>query len=170
MASEHTLPQLLNSTPSKERLHGKENLKRIVKRPIPEDFNPDEISWVRPRIGITDWEGACEAIALNHYVITVAPEIKINSDKVMGLRPFDPNFLDVLDDIADKIEEVLENTERSVVLHCAMGMERAPLAAVWYLHNKEGMTITKAYKEVFDARAIACDRQMLLQKGQWTFD
>ena len=154
MASEHTLPQLLNSTPSKERLHGKENLKRIVKRPIPEDFNPDEISWVRPRVGITDWEGACEAIALNHYVITVAPEIKINSDKVMGLRPFAPNFLDVLDDIADKIEEVLENTERPVVLHCAMGMERAPLSIVWYLYKYENMPLGTAHDKVVAARPI----------------
>lgn len=91
-----TLPQLKNSKSSKLRLHGQNGqpgLSRMVGRPIPENFDPDEISWVRPRIGITDWEGACEAIALNHYVITVAPEIDIGSDIVIGLDPnYDNNF------------------------------------------------------------------------------
>ena len=161
-----TLPQLKNSQPSKLRLHGdrgRPGLGRMVKRPIPEDYNPDEISWVRPRIGITDWEGACEAIALNHFVITVAPEIDIGSDMVIGLEPnYDTDFIGTLNKISNKIGEILDDTDRNVVLHCAMGMERAPLATVWYLHKNEGLSIKDAYKDVINARPIVCNREIWL--------
>jgi len=161
-----TLPQLKNSQPSKLRLHGSKGqpgLTRIIGHPIPKDFNPDEISWVRPRIGITDWEGACEAIALDHYVITVAPEISIGSDIVIGLEPNELNFKRTLDKISNKIDEVLVNTDRDVVLHCAMGMERAPLAVVWYLHKNEDLSVEDAYKDVIKIRPIVCRREMWLE-------
>ena len=160
-----TLPQLKNSQSSKLRLHGSQwqpGLARMVGRPVPKDFNPDEISWVRPRIGITDWEGACEAIALDHYVITVAPEINIGSDIVIGLSPNTNKFMRTLDEVSHKINEVVVNTDKDVVLHCAMGMERAPLAAVWYLYNNEGLSIDDAYKDVIKARPIVCRREMWL--------
>jgi hypothetical protein len=160
-----TLPQLRNSQSSRLRLHGSNGqpgLSGMVDKPIPEDFNPDEISWVRPRIGITDWEGACEAIALNHYVITVAPEIGIGSDVIMGLEPYKFNFKSTLNKISNKIGEILDDTDQNVVLHCAMGMERAPLAVVWYLHKNEGLSIEDAYKDVIQARPIACNREKWL--------
>ena len=160
-----TLPQLRNSQSSKLRLHGsggQPGLSRMVGRPIPEDFNPDEISWVRPRIGITDWEGACEAIALDHYVITVAPEIGIGSDIIIGLQPYESNFKNTLSKISNKIGEILDDTDQSIVLHCAMGMERAPLAVVWYLHKNEGLSIKDAYRDVMQARPIACNREQWL--------
>ena len=160
-----TLPQLRNSVSSKQRLYGSNGhpgLNRMVGRNIPDGFDPDEISWVRPRIGITDWEGACEAIALNHYVITVAPEIDIGSDEILGLEPYGLNFNAMLNRISERINEVLDHTDRSVVLHCAMGMERAPLAVVWYLHRTEGMSVKDAYEDVIKARPIVCHREMWL--------
>jgi len=161
-----TLPQLRNSQPSKLRLHGGDGhpgLANMIGRPIPEDFNPDDISWVRPRIGITDWEGACEAIALNHYVITVAPEISIGSDIVIGLEPNNHKFMHSLNEVSEKIDEVLVNTDRDVVLHCAMGMERAPIAVVWYLHTNEDMSVEDAYQDVIRSRPIVCHREMWLK-------
>ena len=161
-----TLPQLRNSVSSKQRLHGSNGqpgLNRMVGKNMPDGFDPDEISWVRPRIGITDWEGACEAIALDHYVITVAPEISIGSDIVIGLEPNELNFKRTLDKISNKIDEVLVNTDRDVVLHCAMGMERAPLAVVWYLNKNEGLSIEDAYKDVIKIRPIVCRREMWLE-------
>ena len=160
-----TLPQLKNSQSSNLRLHGSNGqpgLSRMIGKPIPENFNPDEISWVRPRIGVTDWEGACEAIALNHYVITVAPEIGIGSDIIIGLEPYELNFKSTLNKISNKIGEILDDTDQSIVLHCAMGMERAPLAVVWYLHKNEGLSIDDAYKEVIEARPIVCRRKRWL--------
>jgi len=160
-----TLPQLRNSQSSKLRLHGSNGqpgLSRMIGRPIPKDFDPDEISWVRPRIGITDWEGACEAISLNHYVITVAPEIGIGSDVIMGLTPYANDFKSTLISISNKIGEILDDTDQNIVLHCAMGMERAPLAVVWYLHKNEGMSIKDAYEEVMEVRPIACNREQWL--------
>ena len=160
-----TLPQLRNSVPSKTRLHGTKGqpgLSRMIGSDIPADFNPDEISWVTPRLGITDWEGACEAIALNHYVITVAPEISIGADSVMGLTPYEPTFMHTLNKISDKITEILQDTDKNVVLHCAMGMERAPLAVVWHLHKTENLPIKEAYRNVTSTRPIVCNREIWL--------
>ena len=156
-----TLPQLKNTTPSKLRLHGNNwepGLSQIVGRPIPGDFNPDEISWVRPCIGITDWEGACEAIALRHYVITVAPEISIGSDIVIGLEPYDRSFMSALGKVSDTIDEIVNNTGKSVVVHCAMGMERSVLAVVWFMASKWRMQLHQALKHVQTKRPIALNR------------
>ncbi len=159
------LPQLKNSVPSKQRLHGTSSqpgLSYMVGKPIPSDFNPDEISWVRPRIGVTDWEGGFSAITSTHYVITVAPEINIGADALFGLEPYSTNFSATLNQISDRISKILTNTKKNVVLHCAMGMERAPLAAVWYIHRTEGISIKEAYQDVIATRPIVCNRETWL--------
>ena len=95
-------------------------------------------------------------------MITVAPEIDIGSDEILGLEPYGLNFNAMLNRISERINEVLDHTDRSVVLHCAMGMERAPLAVVWYLHRTEGMSVKDAYEDVIKARPIVCHREMWL--------
>lgn len=39
-----------------------------------------------------------------------------------------------------------------VLIHCGAGIERAPLAAVWYLHHWENMTVNAAYDLVCEKR------------------
>ena len=53
----------------------------------------------------------------------------------------------------------MTETDKKVVVHCAMGIERSVLSVVWYLHKYHSMTINEAYDTVGNARPIAADRQ-----------
>ena len=50
-----------------------------------------------------------------------------------------------LDLIADMIDAHLKNNNKLLV-HCAAGLERSPLAIVWYLHKHLKFTIDDAYE------------------------
>ena len=127
----------------------------------PDDFDPDEISWVTPDVAVTDREGGVEAKEQGHFVICVAGEMP---DMGHVYIPVEPHFgpdetLTTLDRIADLTHWVVTNTEKKVVVHCAMGMERSVLSVVWYLHQYEDMTLDEAYDTVGVARPIAADRR-----------
>ncbi len=127
----------------------------------PMDFDPDVISWVTLKIAVTDWEGGVEALSQGHFVICVAEELP---DCGHVCIPVDPNVgrtetMKTLDKIARLMNWVLSQTGRSVVVHCAMGMERSVLAVVWYLYNYQDMTIDEAYDVVGRKRPIAADRR-----------
>ncbi|MCL0054049.1 dual specificity protein phosphatase family protein [Dehalococcoidia bacterium] len=127
----------------------------------PIDFDPDVISWVTPKLAVTDWEGGVEARTQGHFVVCVAEELP---DYGHVCIPVDPNVgrkgtIKTLDKISRLINWVLCETEKSVVVHCAMGMERSVLAVVWYLYNYQDMTIDEAYDVVGWKRPIAADRR-----------
>ena len=136
---------------------------------VVKDFNPAIISWVAERLGITAEDGVAQALADGHFVINTAKEIHNDAQIKMQVEPGSGTVLNTLNAISEVVTNVLTTTNQKVVFHCAMGMERAPLAAVWYLHRKEDMSIKKAYKEVFDVRPIVGDREFWLQTGEWTF-
>ena len=124
-------------------------------------FNPDEISWVNDRIGVTDLVGAFVAAAEGHFVVNVAGE----TDSPCDIKePVDPRvgpqaLRETLDRIADEMHNVIETTDKKVVVHCYMGMERSVLSVVWYLHRYEGKTIDAAYQIVANVRPIAIDHR-----------
>jgi len=148
-------------TPSKNRV---ESLKRYAAGPVPDDFDPDVISWVLEGVAITDWEGGLEAKVLGHYVINVAEEIISNANSKMPVNPPD-SLLEVIETrndverVADLINAVLEDGKQKVVVHCYMGMERSVLSVVWYMHKYLGMGIDEAYEQIFINRPIAADRR-----------
>ena len=53
-------PHEYSDVPSKDRLH-KEKLSLLVEGEVPENYDPDQISWVTEDLGISDWEGAVNA-------------------------------------------------------------------------------------------------------------
>jgi protein-tyrosine phosphatase len=63
--------------------------------------------------------------------------------------------------IADTIETLLSNGKK-VLLHCGAGVERSPLACVWFLHTKRNMEFNKAYELVMEKRPQAADRRLWL--------
>lgn len=65
--------------------------------------------------------------------------------------------LSQLDAVAEVIESQLAS--RVVVVHCGAGIERSPLAVVWFLYKKRGMTLDEAYTLVRSKRPIVQDRQ-----------
>ncbi len=58
-----------------------------------------------------------------------------------------------LDQAADTIDDLLAKGDR-VFVHCGAGTKRSPLAVVWYLHKKRGMTIDEAYAFVQGKRPV----------------
>jgi protein-tyrosine phosphatase len=70
----------------------------------------------------------------------------------------------VLDDFADHVDKLLSEGEK-VLVHCGMGVERSPLAVVWYLHRKKGMSIVEAYRYVMKRRSVVADRTLWLPKS-----
>lgn len=150
-----------NSVNSRRRIAAE--MAPYLERPIPSGFDPDEISWVTPNLGITDWEGAEEANLTGCYVINVAPELKnvtsdfdnitIEFNIGMGLET-------ALERCANHIQNKLtQDPDTRIVIHCAMGMERSPLAIVWYLHRKQKLSLDDAYEKVVEARPIVLDRR-----------
>ena len=158
-----------NGQSSKSRLQG--NLSSILERPVG-DFDPDEISWVTPRIGITDFEGSREAQLDDCFVINVAEELMGNIYDNVDI-PFEgdrENLQIQMNKFADLVEEKLkEDPDNRIVVHCAMGMERAPLAVVGYLMKYEGLSVDEAYELIVPKRPIVCDRRIWMEKGMWAW-
>ena len=62
-----------------------------------------------------------------------------------------------LDLVAREIEERMQAKKRTLV-HCLGGMERSPLAVVWWLHKYRNMGLNDAYKLVKEKRPVVMDR------------
>ena len=126
-----------------------------------DEFDPDEISWINDRIGVTDLVGAFVAAAEGHYVINVAGETESPCDIKEPVDPqVGPEVLrETLNFIADEIHNVIKITNKKVVVHCYMGMERSVLSVVWYLKRYQGKTIDEAYRIVANVRPIAIDHR-----------
>ncbi len=162
-------PNRHNGVRSRDRLVGA--LAGILERPAP-DFDPDEISWVTPNIGITDFEGTVEAQLTGCFVINVADELTGNPYDDMDI-PFDGRTTELrnqMNKFADVVQDkITEDPECRVVVHCAMGMERAPLAVVGYLIKYQKMTIDEAYDLIVSKRPIVCDRRHWMENGMWSW-
>ena len=122
-------------------------------------FDPDQISWINERLGITNLVGAFSAAEDNCFIINTAGEIDSPSNVK---HPVDPRvgpakLKDRLDFIADEIHRVMETTDSKIVVHCYMGMERSVLSVVWYLTKYHHKSMDEAYFEVGQIRPIAID-------------
>ena len=122
-------------------------------------FDPASIGWVNELIGITARDGVQSALDEGHFVINVADEINNQAQVKIAVEPGSGQVLGCLNDISQLIHEVLQQGDRKVVVHCAMGMERSVLAVVWYLNQVEDRSIDDAYELVRAVRPIALDRR-----------
>ena len=137
------------------------HLRSISNFNLPEEFDPDEISWVSPRVAVTDWEGGVNAYKSGEFVICVAEEFRDTGHVYIPLDPTRPteHVTDTLERITKLIQWVLSNSTKGVVIHSALGMERSVLAAAWYLRKDLGMTMGEAYAAIGEVRPIAVDRR-----------
>lgn len=142
--------------------------------PIPEDFKLENISWVPTdsgcEVGITSVYGVPQAIKDGHFVINVAQEIPSAAHAYIPIDTGDgsdrQNPVEFIEEqretvhlIACLIEGMLTCSDRKVVVHCHMGMERSVLAVAWWLHFHKGMTLDEAYETISKVRPIAIDRR-----------
>ena len=127
----------------------------------PIDFDPDVISWVTTDVAVTDWEGGVQAMEDGHFVICVAEELEDLGNVCIPVNPRDgrEQTVKTLGRIADLIHWMVSEKGKSVVVHCAMGMERSVLAAAWYLQRYQGMTLDEAYDSIGRVRPIIADRK-----------
>ena len=148
---------------------------------LPNDFDIDSISWVTPRIGITDFEGSIESVDKDYITINVADELDSPAQIKVGVNPNSGEVRESLDTLADLIDEFLSEynefvdddgdhfyehkgyNPNKVVVHCAMGIERSPLTVVWYLNKYCGLTLDEAYALVRKARPVAVERRYWIE-------
>lgn len=71
--------------------------------------------------------------------------------------------MDQLNHIAFFLEALLKK-ETDVLLHCAAGMERSPLAVAYYIAYSKGISIEEAYEIVKKGRPQTMDRRVWLRK------
>ena len=121
-------------------------------------FQPSTISWITDRIAVTSRDGVAQALSEGHFVINTANEINNDAQVKIAVDAGSGNVLAQLNNIYKVMDTVLTGSAQNVVVHCAMGMERSVLSVVWYLANKNNMTLKRSLELVQSKRAIAQDR------------
>lgn len=126
-------------------------------------FDLDTISWVTPRLAVTDMNGAQTVFGEEEFfVINTAREIDVPCNYKLAIAPFRDSKEEVrsaLNTLAELIHEQIETTPNKVVVHCFAGMERSVLTVVWYLHRYRKLSIDDAYQTVTKVRPVALDRR-----------
>jgi len=160
----HTAPTRHDySNDSRDRI---KFLKDMVGHDVPDDFDPHELSWVLPNLGVTGAEGAEEAIQKGYFTINVAKELNLDATITIPIEPNNSTWgqkkentvLASLEKIVNTIDMAMD-TGQKVVVNCSMGMERSVLATVWYLVRNKNMSLDNAYSFVRSVRPIATDRR-----------
>ena len=155
-------PQRYIDSPSRERVQEMEWWIVEDGGSVPKDFDIDSISWVTPRIGITDFEGSVESVEKGYTTINVAGELDSPAQIQIAVEPNRGQVRETLDKLADIINEAVKD-DTKVVVHCAMGIERSPLTVVWYLYKYQNLTLDEAYALVRKARPVAVERRYWIE-------
>jgi len=166
MTSEDTkrVQRYIEAYPSRERVKDMEWWIVEDGGSLPEDFDVDSISWVTPRVGITDFEGSLKSIEQGNITINVAGELCEFADLTMPVEPHSGTVRESLDELADFIADSLDNdSDAKVVINCAMGIERSPLTVVWYLSKYQRISLDEAYAWVRKARPVAVERRFWVE-------
>lgn len=119
------------------------------------------VSWVTPRIGITDAENGILAAAKTQVftVANVAGEVdNPNADARLDLFPYacEKGKLDFL---ANWVNYWIQNEPGRLVIHCLHGLDRSPLVVAWYLHRFRDMSLDEAYEKIRLVRPEVNDRR-----------
>jgi len=110
--------------------------------------------------GENDWEIISVTDELpNKSIVHKTTFIRIRYDK--GYESYAKTK--ALDVVARKIDKFLRSGKK-VLVHCYQGIERSPLSVAWYLHKKNGITISDAYE------IIILKRPSVLYRGDWLTD
>ena len=79
----------------------------------------------------------------------------IKFHEIIDVRPYytfvGTITIENLNVLAGKIEKFLKEG-KTILVHCAMGQERAPLVVAWYLSKYRNMTLNKAYNLISKKR------------------
>lgn len=128
----------------------------------PEFDTPSQINawlWVGSGISCDTWDGPS---------VCVAPEVFCRNPKCVFFDIYaseaDPAYISraALDALAEYVAS--KRKEGGVLIHCAMGMERSPLAAAWCIKVLENRSWHKAWHRVKSHRTVAQNRRVWLER------
>jgi len=119
------------------------------------------ISQITDDIYIGDKEDAERAEGLKRICVHENPIVLVSTDIHIPFVYCERASIEMLDLIYQTIESLLAQGDK-VLVYCHMGIERSPLAVVWYLHKKYAMSIEEAYQIVLPRRKQAMDRRQWL--------
>lgn len=72
--------------------------------------------------------------------------------------------LDFIADMLTASVNSFKESQQKILINCAAGVERSPLAVMWYLHRNHGDTLEQAYEFVKFKRPIVENRLAWLKR------
>ncbi len=113
-----------------------------AKKVIP---SPQEIA---PGVFLGSWKDALQFQGKKFCVLDDAPEDMPPATHVRIYdEASDSPIVENLDRVADGMATA-RRTDQSVLVFCGHGVRRSPLAAAWYLHRQEKLTLEEAYARI----------------------
>ncbi len=113
------------------------------RRPAP---SPSEVA---PGVYVGGWNDALRFDGARYCVMDTVPDEEVPAD--VRLPVYDPTkdrpHRENLDQLAELVSAARAQG-RPVLLFCGYGIRRAPLAAAWYLHRAEGLSLDAAYDRI----------------------
>jgi hypothetical protein len=140
---------MLDSTPSRAR---KTNRRRA---------GPAEVS---PGISVGGWKDA-ERFEGSRFC--VLDEVPADVPPSTHIAIYDENRDRAIVENLDRLARAIADEHakgRPVLVFCGHGIRRGPLAAAWYLHRSEGLTLAEAYTRI---RAV---RPQIEEAKEWIGD
>lgn len=109
-------------------------------------------SEVTPGVFVGGWS---DATSFPGTKICVREEVPEGIPKVTHVPIYDEvrkePIRENLDRVADLIDKARAN-DQPVLVYCGHGIRRGPLAAAWYLHRYEGLTLDEAFARIAAVR------------------
>jgi len=121
--------------------------------PLPRGSEPPPTaSEVAPGVFVGGWS---DAALFSGEKVCVREEAPEGMAHVTHLPVYDETrgepIRENLDRVADVIDTARAN-DRPVLVYCGHGVRRGPLAAAWYLHRYEGLTLDEAFARIAAVR------------------
>jgi len=94
---------------------------------------------------------------LKHPILIRASTYRLSAD-------FEDDYADpyTMDFIAKIIHDTINS--KKILVHCAAGEERSPLAVIWYIHKYSNMNIDDSYEFIRKQHPQTLDRRSWLRK------
>ena len=106
---------------------------------------PSEIA---PGVFVGSWRDAVEFEGTRFCVREEAPDDRFPATHIpIYDGSHDRAIVDQLDRLAESVSRARARGER-VLVYCGHGVRRSPLAAAWYLHRAEQLSLAEAYARI----------------------
>ncbi len=110
------------------------------------------VSEVAPGVFVGGWKDAARFVGARFCVLDEPePEMPADAHRPIYDEAKDEPIRANLDEVAELVRGARKRG-KPVLLFCGHGIRRSPLAAAWYLHRTEGLTLDAAYDRIRSVR------------------